>query len=83
MFHKGNAEIAAYRSDAEFSAELKRSVAAAKQALRESKESAHRIAGIILRMATNFQRDFHELLPPEQWPIQRYQKLKPEPTGNP
>jgi len=51
-----------------------------KQALRETKESAHRLAGIILRMATNLQRGFHELLPPEQWPVLRRQRLQSKPS---
>ncbi len=43
-----------------------------KQALRETAESAHRIAGLILRMASNLHHGFHEILRPEQGPIQRH-----------
>ena len=46
-----------------------------KQVLRETQESAHRIAGLVMRMATNLHNGFHEILPPELSPIQRHQSL--------
>jgi hypothetical protein len=54
-----------------------------KQALRETQESAHRTASLVLRMATNLQRGFHELLPPEERPIKQYERwAKPKaPSG--
>lgn len=45
-----------------------------KQALRENQESAHRIAGLVLKMAGNLHKAFHEILPPEEAPINQYQK---------
>lgn len=45
-----------------------------KQALHETQESAHRIAGLVLKMAGNLHKGFHEILPPEQDPISQYQK---------
>jgi hypothetical protein len=45
-----------------------------KQALRETVESAHRIAGAILKMASNLHRGFHEIFPPEERPIQEHQR---------
>jgi hypothetical protein len=45
-----------------------------KQALHETQESAHRIAGFVLKMAGNLHRVFHEILPPDQGPIKQYQK---------
>jgi hypothetical protein len=41
-----------------------------KQALRETQESAHRIAGLVVKMAGNLHRSFHEILPCEQGPIE-------------
>lgn len=45
-----------------------------KQALRETRESAHRVAGLVVKMAANLHRGFHEILPPEEEPIQRHQR---------
>jgi len=47
-----------------------------KQALRETPDSAHRIAGLVLRMAANLHRGFHEILPAEEEPIQRHQRSR-------
>lgn len=46
-----------------------------KQALRETIDSAHRIAGLILRIATNLHRGFHETLPPEKILLKRHHRL--------
>jgi hypothetical protein len=46
-----------------------------KQALHETQESAHRIAGVVLKMARNLHRGFHEIIPPEEGPIQFHAKL--------
>ena len=45
-----------------------------KQALHETAESAHRIAGIVLKLASNLHSGFHEIIPPEKGPIEEYQK---------
>jgi hypothetical protein len=45
-----------------------------KQALRETVESAHRIAGAVQKMASNLHRGFHEIFPPEERPIKEHQR---------
>lgn len=45
-----------------------------KQAIHETQESAHQIAGLVVKMAGNLHRGFHELLPPLDGPINQYQK---------
>jgi hypothetical protein len=47
-----------------------------KQALRETRESAHRIASLVLKLATNVHKGFHELFPPLEEPIRRYASRK-------
>lgn len=47
-----------------------------KQALRETRESAHRVAGLVVKMAANLHWGFHEILPPEEEPIQRHQRSR-------
>ena len=40
-----------------------------KQALHETQESAHRIANLVVKIATNLHRGFHEIFPPLAEPI--------------
>jgi hypothetical protein len=47
-----------------------------KQALRETVESAHRIATIVLELASNLHRGFHEIIPVEKGPIQEHQNYQ-------
>lgn len=49
-----------------------------KQAIHESQESAHRIAGLVVKMASNLHRGFHELLPAEEGPIEQYRRWHPQ-----
>src|ERR1019366_7252098 len=49
-----------------------------KQAIHESQESAHRIAGLVLKMAGNLHRGFHDLLPAEEGPIEQYRRWHPQ-----
>ena len=49
------------------------------QALRESVETAHRIVGIVHKMAVNVHAGFHEIFPSDNRPIERYEKWKPKP----
>lgn len=42
-----------------------------RQALHETKESAHRIVGLILKMAENLHDGFHAIFPPYKTPIER------------
>jgi hypothetical protein len=48
-----------------------------KQAIHESQQSAHRIAGLVVKMAGNLHRGFHELLPAEVGPIKHYRGWHP------
>jgi hypothetical protein len=43
-----------------------------KQALHESQESAHRIVGLVIRMAKNLHQGFHEIIPVEERAIARH-----------
>jgi hypothetical protein len=45
-----------------------------KQHIRESKESAHRLLGTLLKMARNVHDGFHELLPPIAEPIRKFEE---------
>jgi hypothetical protein len=45
-----------------------------KQALRESQDSAHRIVGLVLRLARNLHEGFHELIPVNECVINRFGK---------
>jgi hypothetical protein len=47
-----------------------------KQTLRETQESAHRLAGLVTKIARNLHRGFHEILPPESAPIAAYAKWR-------
>lgn len=47
-----------------------------KQALRETQEPAHQIAGLVLKMVGNLHNGFHEIFPPLDEPIQRWKKNK-------
>ncbi len=44
-----------------------------KQALHETKESAHRFANVMRKIARNLHNGFHEILPPEEGPINSHQ----------
>jgi hypothetical protein len=52
-----------------------------KQALRESQESAHRISGLVVKMAASLHRGFHDILPADDGPIEQYEKGKPKVTS--
>lgn len=43
-----------------------------KQALRETQESAHRVTGLVAKMAGNLHRGFHEILEPVAAPIRHH-----------
>ena len=45
-----------------------------KQALRETQESAHRTASIVLKVARNLHKGFHEIFPPLEKPIQWHKR---------
>ena len=47
------------------------------QALRESVETAHRIVGIVHKLACNVHAGFHEIFPFDGKPIAQFEKWKP------
>jgi hypothetical protein len=47
-----------------------------KQTLHESRDSAHHLADIVVKMARNLHSGFHEIFPPEQEAIQRRTKRR-------
>jgi hypothetical protein len=47
-----------------------------KQVLHETIESAHRIVGLVSRMAENLHIGFHNIFPPEEKPIQQFQRRR-------
>lgn len=46
-----------------------------KQALRETQESAHRIASIVVKLATNLHNGFHDIFPPLEEPIEWHKRM--------
>jgi hypothetical protein len=75
MFHRRHVyEHKGGEADEKYIAESGDASVRLKQALRETQESAHRTASLVSRMATNLQRGFHELLPPVEAPIRRYER---------
>ena len=67
--HKGGEADEKYISDSGDAVRVK-------QALRESQESANRIANVVIKLATNLHTGFHEICPPLDQPIQRHAKRK-------
>lgn len=53
------------------------------QALRESVETAHRIVGIVNKMAYNVHTGFHEIFPADEKPIEHFERWKPRPRAQP
>lgn len=47
-----------------------------KQALHETQESAHRTASVVVKLAANLHRGFHEIFPPLEKPIQWHNRMK-------
>jgi hypothetical protein len=45
-----------------------------KQALRETQDSAHRIANVVLKMGVNLHAGFHEIFPPLEAPIRQHRQ---------
>ena len=45
-----------------------------KQALRETQESAHRLVGLVAKMASSLHGGFHEIFPPDKRRIEAYLK---------
>jgi hypothetical protein len=73
MFHRRHVyEHNAGEADAKYIADSGDTSVREKQTLRETQETAHRIAGIVHRLATNVHRGFHDILPPISGPIERH-----------
>ena len=73
MFHRRHVyEHNGGEADAKYIADSGDTSVREKQMLRETRESAHRIAGLVQKMATNLHRGFHEILPPLPGPIERH-----------
>jgi hypothetical protein len=79
MFHRRHVyEHRGGEADDKYIAESGDASVRAKQAIRESQQSAHRIVGLIVKMAGNLHRGFHELLPAEEAPIEHYRRWHPD-----
>ena len=73
MFHRRHVyEHKGGEADEKYIADSGDNSVRVKQLLHETVESAHRIAGLVLKMATNLHRGFHEIFPPDEEPIKRY-----------
>lgn len=46
------------------------------QEIRETQSSAHRLIGLVAKMAENLHRGFHDIFPPEAQPVTRYEERK-------
>ena len=44
--------------------------------LRENRENAHRLIGLLARMASNVDKDFHEIFTPTEWPIKYFKERR-------
>lgn len=53
-----------------------------KQVIRESRDTAHRIANLIIKMGRNLHNGFHEMFPPEELPLKIWrERTKKEANG--
>jgi hypothetical protein len=76
MFYRRHVyEHKAGEADEKYIAESGDTSVRPKQALHETQESAHRIAGLVTKMATNLHNGFHEILPPDEGPIRQHQRV--------
>lgn len=44
--------------------------------LRETKENAHKLLGLLMRMVENMQADFHEIFPLTMWPVENAEEAR-------
>jgi len=76
MFHRRHVyEHSGGEADEKYIADSGDSSVRLKQALRETVQSAHQIAGAVQKMASNLHRGFHEIIPTDGRPIQRHRQL--------
>lgn len=67
--HKGGEADEKYIADSGDNVRLK-------QALRETRESAHRTANLVMKLAVNLHKGFHEIFPPREEPIRRHERRR-------
>ena len=78
MFHRRHVyEHGGGEADAKYIADSGEDVRL-KQKLRETQESAHRIASLIMKLATNLHKGFHTIFPPLEEPIRRHERRSRE-----
>jgi hypothetical protein len=81
MFHRRHVyEHKGGEADEKYIADSGDSSVRPKQAPHETRESAHRIAGLILKIARNVHQGFHEIFPPDEARIQRRQRRQATPN---
>jgi hypothetical protein len=79
MFHRRHVyEHAGGEADEKYLADSGDKSIRLKELLRETQESAHKILGIVMRLAKNLHDGFHQIIPPDRVPIERYEKWKPK-----
>lgn len=79
MFHRRHVyEHAGGEADEKYLADSGDKSIRLKELLRETQESAHKILGIEMRLAKNLHDGFHQIIPPDRVPIERYEKWKPK-----
>jgi hypothetical protein len=79
MFHRRHVyEHKGGEADEKYIADSGDTAVRVKQALQETQESAHRTASLVVKMASNLHRRFHEILPADEGPIKQYEKWKPK-----
>jgi hypothetical protein len=44
--------------------------------VRETRENAHRLIGILMRMAQNYHKDFHDIFTPTEWPVRHHREIE-------
>ena len=82
MFHRRHVyEHKGGEADAKYIADSGDTSVRPKQALQETQESAHQLAGLMVKIARNLHRGFHEIIPPEGRPIQEHAICSRKTTG--
>lgn len=77
MFHRRHVyEHEGGEADEEYIAKSGDKTVKPKQALRETIESAHRIATTVLRLASNLHNGFHEIISPLKGPIEEFRRYQ-------
>ena len=75
MFHRRHVyEHNAGEADEKYIAESGDTSVRLKQSLRETQGTAHRIAGLVLKIAKNLHSGFHEIIPVDEGPIAQYER---------